>query len=374
MRIALVTHKVLKGDGQGRVNYEIARAALRRGYQVVLVASQIAPEFNSHPSVLWVRIPVARWPTELLRNQVFAWHSFRWLREHGRQLDLIHVNGFITWAASDVNAAHFVHSTWLRSPVHTARLRRDLYGGYQWLYTALNARLERNAYRRAKVVVAVSEKIRNELVEISVPGERVIVITNGVDLQEFRPGSTDRREPGLPEGVPLALFVGDIRTPRKNLGTILRSLVSVPELHLAVVGATTSSPYPQMARHLGVSARVHFLDYRRDVPRLMRAADLFVFPSRYEAFPLVLLEALASGLPVVTVPTAGAADLVGTECGVVVNDPNDVGAFAVALAGLVQYPEKRKRMGQAARATAEHNSWQRMTEQYLRVYEKITLH
>ena len=106
----------------------------------------------------------------------------------------------------------------------------------------------------------------------------------------------------------------------------------------------------------------------------MRAADLFVFPSRYEAFPLVLLEALASGLPVVTVPTAGAADLVGTECGVVVNDPNDVGAFAVALAGLVQYPEKRKRMGQAARATAEHNSWQRMTEQYLRVYEKITLH
>ena len=143
MRIALVTHKVLKGDGQGRVNYEIARAVLRRGHQVFLVASQIAAELDAHPSVSWVRIPVARWPTELLRNQIFAWHSSRWLRRHSHQLDVIHVNGFITWAASDVNAAHFVHSTWLRSPVHTARLRRDFYGGYQWLYTALNARLEK---------------------------------------------------------------------------------------------------------------------------------------------------------------------------------------------------------------------------------------
>ena len=336
MRIALVTHKVLKGDGQGRVNYEIVSAALRRGHEVVLVASQIAPELNSHPSVLWIRIPVARWPTELLRNQVFAWRSFRWLRKHGRQLDLIHVNGFITWAASDVNAAHFVHGTWLRSPMHTARLRRDFYGGYQWLYTALNARLERIAYRRAKVVVAVSGKIRNELTEIRVPSERVRVIENGVDLQEFHPGPADRRELGLPEGVPLALFVGDIRTPRKNLDTVLNSSVGVPGLHLAVVGSTAGSPYPQMARQLGLSARVHFLGYRRDVSQLMRAADLFVFPSRYEACSLVLLEAMASGLPVVTAVTAGATDLVGAECGIILDDPNEVDTLAGALERLAR--------------------------------------
>jgi len=253
-------------------------------------------------------------------------------------------------------------------------LRRDFYGGYQWLYTALNARLERIAYRRAKVVVAVSGKIRNELTEIRVPSERVRVIENGVDLQEFHPGPADRRELGLPEGVPLALFVGDIRTPRKNLDTVLNSLVRVPELHLAVVGATAGSPYPQLARRFGLSARVHFLDYRRDVPRLMRAADLFVFSSRYEAFALVLLEAMASGLPVVTVATAGAADLVETECGIVVDDPNDINAFAVALGGLVLHPEDRRRRGQAARAIAEQYSWQRMAEQYLRVYEKIVGH
>jgi hypothetical protein len=68
VKVALVTHKVLKGDGQGRVNYEMARAALRRGHQVALVASQIAAELDAHLSVSWARIPVARWLTELLRN------------------------------------------------------------------------------------------------------------------------------------------------------------------------------------------------------------------------------------------------------------------------------------------------------------------
>ena len=373
MKIALVNGKVLKGEGQGRVNYEIARAVLRRGHQVVLVASQIAAGLDAHPSVSWVRIPEARLPTELLRGQIFAWQSFRWLRRHGRQLDVIHVNGFVSWAASDVNTAHFVHGTWLRSPDHTARLRRDLYGGYQWLYSALNARLEKWDFRRTKVVVAVSEQIRNELVEIGVPSERVSVIKNGVDLQEFHPGPADRRELGLPEGVPLALFVGEIRTARKNLDTVLNSSVGVPGLHLAVVGSTAGSPYPQMARQLGLSARVHFLGYRRDVSQLMRAADLFVFPSRYEACPLVLLEAMASGLPVVTAVTAGATDLVGAECGIILDDPNEVDTLAGALQRLARHPESRKKMGQASRAIAEQHSWQRMSEQYLELYEQVAV-
>lgn len=371
MKIGIVTHKVVKGDGQGRTNYEIAHAALRRGHQVVLVASQIAPELHSHPSASWVRIPVAGWPTELLRNQVFAWRSFRWLRSHRHQLDVVHVNGSITWTASDVNSAHFVHSTWLRSPVHTARLRRNLYGLYQWLYSATNARWERKAYRQAKVVVAVSEKIRNELIEIGIPGERVRVVTNGVDLGEFSPAPADRRELGLPERVPLALFAGDIRTPRKNLDTVLNALREVRRLHLVVVGDTTGSPYPKLAAQLGLVPRVQFLGYRRDLSQLMRAADLFVFPSRYEPFGLVLLEAMASGLPVVTAATVGAASLVDLECGFVVDDPNDAGTLAGALERLVQDPESRKRMGRAARAVAEQHSWHNMSERHLQLYGEI---
>ena len=371
MKIALVTSKVLKGDGQGRVNYEIARAVLRRGHQVVLVASQIAAELDAHPSVSWVRIPEARLPTRLLRDQIFAWQSFRWLRRHSHQFDVVHVNGFITWAASDVNVAHFVHSSWLRSPVHTARLRRDPYGLYQYLYSVLNARWEKQAFRKARVVVAVSEKIRKELAAIGVPDGQIHVIPNGVDLREFSPGAADREMLGLPVGVPLALFVGEIRTPRKNLDTVLRALVDVPELHLAVAGSVAASPYPSMASQLGLSDRVRFLGYREDASELMRAADLFVFLSRYEAHPLVVLEAMASGLPAITATTAGAAELVDEECGILFDNSEDAEALAVALRSFVQSPENLKSMGRAARAVAEQYSWQRMSESYLRLYEDV---
>jgi len=233
--------------------------------------------------------------------------------------------------------------------------------------------LERRAYSQAKVVVAVSEGTRKELIKIGIPDERIRVITNGVDLQEFSPGPADRRELSLPEGVPLGIFVGDIRAPRKNLDTVLHALVEVPGLHLAVVGSTAESPYPRLARQLGLASRVHFLGYRTEVPQLMRAADLFVFPSRFEELPLVILEAMASGLPIVTATTAGADDLVSEECGFVVDDPNDTEALAGALKWLVQHPENRKKMGQAARAVAEQHSWQRMSEQYLRLYEEVAI-
>ncbi len=65
---------------------------------------------------------------------------------------------------------------------------------------------------------------------------------------------------------PLALFVGDIRSRRKNLELVLHALTEVRGLHLAVVGDTARSPYPAMAAELGVMDRVHFLGYRRDVP------------------------------------------------------------------------------------------------------------
>jgi len=384
LRIALVVQKAIKGYGEGRVAYEVAQGALREGHQVVLIANEVAPELDSHQSACWVRIPVGRWPTHPLREQIFAWRSFRWLRRYKHQFDLVHVNGLHTWAVSDVTTAHYVHRAWLRSPFLITRLRRNFYdiyqwayGFYHWFYQALCALMEGRAHHRAKVVVAVSEKVRRELVEIGVPPERTRTIENGVDIQEFSPGPASRRALGLPEGVPLALFVGDIKIPRKNLDTVLNALVKVPELHLAVAGDTTRSPYPRLAGQLGLAPRVHFLGYRRDVSQLMRAADVFVFPSRHESCPLVLLEAMASGLPVITASTVGMPKLVsaaGAECGIIIDNPNDSGVLAAACRRLVRDPDNLKSMGQAARAVAEQYSWQWMSEQYVQLYEEILEH
>ncbi|OBQ32739.1 MAG: glycosyl transferase, partial [Anabaena sp. CRKS33] len=284
------------------------------------------------------------------------------------------VNGAITMSAADVNAVHFVHSSWWRSPVHISRSRKDFYGLYQWLFTAANSYWEKQAFSQAKSIIAVSEKVAKELVSIGVPRQKIRVIVNGVDLQEFTPGVTSRSLLGLPENVNLALFAGDIRISRKNLDTVLHALVKVPELHLAVVGGTQDSPYPAMAKALNISERVHFLGYRHDMPQIQRASDLFVFPSRYEPFGLVVIEAMASGLPVITATTTGAADLLNPDSGIVLEDCDDVEALAHALQLLDSDRSLRQQMGKVARTIAEQHSWSTMAQTYLNIFEELITH
>ncbi|HEY9803316.1 MAG TPA: glycosyltransferase family 4 protein, partial [Leptolyngbyaceae cyanobacterium] len=379
VKLSIVTHNVIKGDGQGRVNYEIAQEAIRRGHHVTLLASQVALELQQSEQVNWIPISVKQWPTELLRNIVFAFITTNWLQKHRSQLDVIKINGAITHASGDVNAVHFVHSSWLKFTskktqskfTKTTQSRRFLYNFYQWLYTALNAHWEKQAFRRAQVVVAVSSKVAEDLQAIGVPPQKIRVIVNGVDLQEFSPGNNPRSTWNLPTEVPLALFAGDIRISRKNLDTVLKALVQVPDLHLAVAGITEGSPYLKLAETLGLHERVHFLGLRHDVPELMKAVDFLVFPSRYEPFGLVVIEAMASGLPVVTAATTGAADLVTPESGIVIADSDDVEALAKAMMLLTSDRHKRQTMGQAARSIAEQHSWEQMAKKYVDLLEEL---
>jgi glycosyltransferase involved in cell wall biosynthesis len=319
MRIAIVTHVVRHNDGQGRVNYEIARAALAEGHQVTLLASHVAPELVSETRLRWVAIKVGRfWPTKLFKQQVFALKTAMWLKKHKKEYDVLHVNGFISWAKADVNTAHFVHGGWLRSPYYPFKLTGGLWSAYQVIYSHVNATLEHWAYQRSKIIAAVSEKVAVEIRANGTESERIEVVYNGVDTSAFtaaRRTGSDRSSFGLPADACLLLFVGDLRTPRKNLDTVLKALLQLPSnVHLAVAGYIPGSPYPDEAKALGVSDRVHFLGLVKNMPTLMHSVDAFVFPSRYEAMSLSLLEALAAGLPVITAKTAGGAEIIGTDC------------------------------------------------------------
>lgn len=381
MKLCIVTHSLVKGDGQGRVNYEVACEAIRRKHHVTVLASKVAPELEKHHQVNWVPISVQGLPTELIRNMMFAWQSANWLNKHGNEFDLIKANGAITWAKSDVNAVHFVHNSWLKfsnlqaapspkKPIFNPKI--FLYNFYQWFYTKLNSVWEKEAFNNTKVVVAVSDKVAEDLQEIGVSEDAIRVISNGVDVEEFSPGNGGSRQPwNLPKDVTLAMFAGDIRLPRKNLDTVLHALVEVPDLHLAVVGVTDGSPYPQLAKSLGLDERVHFLGFRRDVPSLMKVVDLFVFPSRYEPFGLVVTEAMATGLPVITASCTGAAPLVTPEAGIVLGDPNDTKALAQALQKLSINPDLRIKMGENAREIALKHTWKNMAQQYVDLFEEM---
>ena len=370
LRLALVAHRFQRNDGQGRVNYEVALAALEQGVQLTLLAAFCADEIATHPNARFVRLGSERLPTQLLRNVAFANQSARWLQKHRKDLDLVQANGFITWAACDVVTAHFVHTSWAKSPCYPYARPLRPYALYQRAFTALNARWERRAFRSARQIIAVSEVVARDVQQLGVPAERTQVIYNGVDTTEFAPGAADRPSFGLPIGVPLALFVGDIRSPRKNLETLLRAVVRLPSLHLAVAGDAEGSPAPALAQSLGIASRVHFVGKTPRIAVLMRSVDLFVFPSRYEAHPLVVLEAMASGLPILLSKNVGSVSSFGDLVDVL-QDPEDEAALAAQIAALLSSPERMQTMGAQARERALALRWSETTQAYLRVYEAL---
>ncbi len=371
MHVALVSHHVRSGDGQSRVNAELARALLARGVAVTLVAEAVAPDLVD-AGAHWAPVHAPGDSVHLVKVPAFAREADRVLARLAVRPDAVVACGVTTFEPHALNVAHFVHGTWLRSPYHSSRARPGPYGWYQWLYTRTNARWERAVFARAGAVVAVSDMVRDELVAIGVPPGRVRVVANGVDVDEFAPGPADRRALGVPESVPLALFAGDLRSPVKNVDGALRALAATPGLHLALAGASDRSPYPALADRLGVGDRAHFLGFRRDLAALLRAADFFVLPSRRDSCPLVLMEALASGLPVVTTRTVGSAGIVGAGgAGVVVERPDDDGGLAAAFARLAHDGRQRAAMGRAARAVALGHTWGRMADAYVRLIERV---
>jgi glycosyltransferase involved in cell wall biosynthesis len=371
MRVIIVCQNVIREDGHGRANYEVALEAHRRGHEVLMIADRVTPGLFENAGVRWLHVPVSHLRVQMIQDLVFSWRASNILREERRPGDIVFATGFGTWEPTDVCMVQFVHDAWRRSPMHTGRIHHGPYAWYHLMYSAVHTLLERHAFDRTRMLVAVSNQVRDTLLELGIEEGRIRLILNGVDADIFRPGEEDRVGLGLPEGVPLAFFSGDIRTPRKNLDSVLRALARTEGVHLAVAGTLAGSPYPALAAELGVQDRVHFLDFRRDMDVLMRASDFFVFPSRYEPFGLVVTEAMATGIPVITARTTGAAEVVGTEGGIVLDDPDDVKGLSEAMQLLADAPDLRHRMGTAAHKLALEHTWHLKAEAYLDLFEEL---
>ncbi|MBM4268628.1 MAG: glycosyltransferase family 4 protein [Deltaproteobacteria bacterium] len=213
----------------------------------------------------------------------------------------------------------------------------------------------RREERAADRVIVASSFSRECMIRDGVPGERVVVVPYGVDLERFRP------EPvrDLTRRPLRALFVGQVGQ-RKGISYLLeamRRLGSHP-VELTIAGEVMGSA-PGLRE--ACSERVHLAGRvaERELARLFASADVFVLPSLVEGFGLVLLEAMAAGLPILATPHSAAPDLVeegGDGFVVPVRDPD---AIAERLALLASDPALLRRMKRAARAKAELFPWSR---------------
>jgi len=364
-----ISQHMTRTHGQGKINLELLCALRRRGRAVGAVASWADEDVIREAQIDWHRVPVSpRLPTNWWRGDRFMRKAKRLLRTLG---EATINNGAAVIAPARINIAMFVHGAWHESRWHP-RFSGHWHGRYQGLYNRVQAKYEREAFVMAEHVVALSQVVKDELVAYcGLEAGKVSVIPPGVDAGHFRPRRADepnqlRAACGLPDAPEpmLAVFVGEIRSSRKNLDLVLRAVREVPGLQLAVVGDTTGSVYPQMAQRLGVADRVHFLGQRADVAELMRGADAFVFPTHYEPFGIVVTEAMASGLPVIVTRQAGAACVVehGRE-GYLLDDGDDLGGLLAGLAEL-EDPMRRMSVGAAARRRAERLTWDAMASGY----------
>ncbi len=245
--------------------------------------------------------------------------------------------------------------------------------------------MERRFYRSScpTVVIAVSKSVKQELIdEFGTPEETIDVIPNGVDIQRFHPMNrlTYRRELrqelGLSESDTVALFVGN-SWERKGLSLAIEAVeaLSAFGVRLLVVGSGDPAAHGKSENVSGAGSSVLFVDRRVvDIQRYYAAADVLLLPSHYEPFGMVVMEALASGLPVIVSSVAGVAEYI-TEGhnGLFIHDLSNAGELTRRIASLIGSGELRENSATQGRLLAEQFSWDRIADLTVRAYDRALL-
>jgi glycosyltransferase involved in cell wall biosynthesis len=230
--------------------------------------------------------------------------------------------------------------------------------------------------KHADVLLVANERTRRALPS-GIRGSVIEMNENGidVDLWQTEPRNSDR--PVSLRPTPLFVFVGRL-VGWKAVDIVIRALAKVPSAELEIVGdGPMLQAWTSLADEVGVKDRVHFVG-RLNQPEYaahLRTAVAFVLPSLYESGGAVVLEAMATGKPVIATRWGGPADYLDSSCGILV-EPESYAAlvdgFAEAMQKLIDSPELAKSMGAAGRERAVRDfDWQRRIEKVIGIYQTL---
>lgn len=251
----------------------------------------------------------------------------------------------------------------------------------------LNLLHEKLIYKNNKKFIAISHTIKKELMDFyHINSSNIHVIYHGVDTQQFPSAHESqaqfnrkkiRHEHNIPDDAFVITTVGALNA-RKGLHTILNVLLElqkndIKNVALMAIGAGSKETFTNYAQKIGLRCDNLFLiPAQKDIPAFYQAADLFFFPTMYEPFGLVILEAMASGLPVLTSSVAGAAELItpGFD-GLIIPNLNDTQSIANQITQLMKDQNKRVFIGENARKSCEKWTWDHVADEYLKFYESL---
>lgn len=375
-RVALVVHDIDSENHGGleRIFSELVRRGSDR-VDFTVVSNTLSPDLRH--KVRWRRVPVIRRPFPL---KFLMFWLLAPLRLRGRGHDLIHTVGAIVPSRIDVSSVQYCYAAYIQrigsaAPRGSSRLRRlNVALGN---LVSLVAELWGFRLGRVRLLAAASESTRREL-QWHYPAVPAITTPNGVDFTSFKPDADVRSRIRAAESIGndelVCLFVGG-DWARKGVEEAVRGLADAQSrtdrpLWLWLIGRGDERRIAAVAAECGVAASVRFFGYRTDVEPFYQAADVFVLPTLYEAFPLVTLEAAACGLPIIATAVSGVTELVGDdEAGVVVDrSPASVGA---AIARLATDEQTRARMAAAALSRVTAYSWDRSVASVIDAYDDL---
>lgn len=234
--------------------------------------------------------------------------------------------------------------------------------------------IEDAPYANAKKIIAISEMVKKDIRDYyGIPEARLTVIYNGVDTERFHPRNKGYREKirsryGLSSDDLLLIFVSH-NFRLKGLRYLIQALALIKRkrenVKLLVIGRDRAEPYRRLSKKMGCADDVLFAGGVKDLERYYASADILVHPTFYDPCSLVVLEALASGLPVITTRRNGAGGIIedGLE-GLVLDDPRKIKTLAEAIVHLSD-PLRLKEASIAARRLADKYSQERSCQAML---------
>lgn len=228
--------------------------------------------------------------------------------------------------------------------------------------------------------IAVSDEVKEAMIETIGPiQDKIVVVDNGVDVRRYgRPVDrvAIRHQLGLEANTRLIAVVATLKEQKGHRYLIEAMAVIVPrhpDLHVLFIGDGELREELQVqVERLNLGHHIYFLGSRSDVPQLLAACDLFVLPSLWEGLSMALLEAMATGLPIVATEVSGTVQvLVPNETGILV-PPGEPGRLTHAIERLMSDPERAQAMGAAARRrVAAEFSAQKQAGEHLALYHRL---
>jgi len=286
----------------------------------------------------------------------------------------------------DVCEMQFVYKRWSEERKSSKNVGKDLKLKFRELrlrgQDIFSPFMEGFNLRNCKQIIAISDIVKKEIENLyKISPDKINIVHSGANLEFFNPKKKKYRNQifkrhGIDQKNILLIFVGN-PFDRKGLEYVIRALPKVKnkKTNLLVIGRKDVSDMPfyqKLSEELNIAKKIKFIGLTPEVDKYLASSDMFLFPTLYEPFGLVILEAMSSGIPVITSKAAGAAELIeNMKDGIILKNTKDYNEIAQKINYLLEDKERMKEMGKRARMRAEKYSWNAAAEKMLKVFEKV---